>query len=232
MPNRIQEVENALCGSMEMQAFMALIRRSPTLQEELQSLIPPSAICNPSHDFWNKLKRFGTWKDVTAMQILEDDYRLGFGNSFAEDLNTHSTLSHIYCYWFPQTPLTTIYVERERLFLSAVGEYFEGPEVTPVLCAIITEALQEKTKTAQKRKARELIVRAFHVRLCGFRDGGFLLGRRRGFGGRFRRALPGRFFCRDGLLGRSLFFARKLDGFQRQRRQYGGLSRYTYGLRL
>lgn len=163
MPNQIQEAEDALCGSMEMQAFMALIRRTPALQEALQQFIPPSAICDPSHAFWNKLKRFGTWKDVTAMQILEDDYRLGFGNSFAEDLNTHSTLSHIYCYWFPQTPLTTIYVERERLFLSAVGEYFEGPEVTPVLCAIITEALQEKTKTAQKKKARELIVQAFHV---------------------------------------------------------------------
>ena len=163
MPNRIQGVEDALCGSMEMQAFMALIRRTPALQEALQQFIPPSAICDPSHAFWNKLKRFGAWKDVTAMQILEDDYRLGFGNSFAEDLNTHSTLSHIYCYWFPQTPLTAIYVERERFFLSAVGEYFEGPEVTPVLCAIITEALQEKTKTAQKKKARESIVRAFHV---------------------------------------------------------------------
>ena len=85
------------------------------------------------------------------MQILEDDYRLEFGNSFAEDLNTHSTLSHIYCYWFPQTPLTTIYVEQDWLFLSAAGEYFEGSEVTPVLCAIITEALQEKAKTAKKK---------------------------------------------------------------------------------
>ncbi len=88
MPNRIQEVEDALCGNMEMQAFMALIRRSPALQEELQSFIPPSAICNPSHDFWNKLRRFGTRKDVTAMQILEEDYRLGFGNSFAEAENS------------------------------------------------------------------------------------------------------------------------------------------------
>lgn len=32
-----------------------------------------------------------------------------------------------------------------------------------MLCSIITEALQEKTKTAQKKKARELIVQAFHV---------------------------------------------------------------------
>ena len=32
-----------------------------------------------------------------------------------------------------------------------------------MLCAIITEALHEKTKSAQKKKARELIVRAFHV---------------------------------------------------------------------
>jgi len=111
MTNRIQEVEDALCGNMEMQAFMALIRRSPILQEALQQFIPPSAICNPSHAFWNKLKRFGMWKDVTAMQILEDDYRLGFGNSFTEDLNTHSVLGHIYCYWFPQTPLTTIYLD-------------------------------------------------------------------------------------------------------------------------
>ena len=163
MPNRIQEVEDALCGSMEMQAFMVLMRRSTALQDALQQFIPPSAICNPSHDFWNRLKRFGMRKDVTAMQILEEDYRLGFGNSFAEDLNTHSDLGFIYCYWFPQTPLTTIYLERERLFLSAVGEYFGGSEVTPVLCAIITEALQEKTKTAQKKKARELIVQTFHV---------------------------------------------------------------------
>lgn len=44
------------------------------------------------------------------MQILEDDYRLGFGNSFDKDLNTHSVLGHIYCYWFPQMPLTTIYL--------------------------------------------------------------------------------------------------------------------------
>ncbi len=152
MTNRIQEVEDALCGNLEMQAFMALIRRSPILQEALQQFIPPSAICNPSHAFWNKLKRFGMWKDVTAMQILEDDYRLGFGNSFTEDLNTHSVLGHIYCYWFPQTPLTTIYLERVRLFLSAVGEYFEGSEVTPMLCAIITEALQEKQKLPRKRK--------------------------------------------------------------------------------
>ncbi len=163
MPNRIQEVEDALCGNMEMPAFMALMRRSTALQDALQQFIPPSAICNLSHDFWNRLKRFGVRKDVTAMQILEEDYRLGFGNSFAEDLNTHSDLGFIYCYWFPQTPLTTIYLERERLFLSAVGEYFGGSEVTPVLCSIITEALQEKTKTAQKKKARELVVRAFHV---------------------------------------------------------------------
>lgn len=53
MPNRIQEAEDALCGSMEMQAFMALIRRSPALQEALQQFIPPSAICAPSHAFWN-----------------------------------------------------------------------------------------------------------------------------------------------------------------------------------
>ena len=53
MPNRIQEAEDALCGSMEMQAFMALIRRSPALQEALQQFIPPSAICDPSNAFWN-----------------------------------------------------------------------------------------------------------------------------------------------------------------------------------
>ena len=50
MPNRIQEAEDALCGSMERQA---LIRRTPALQEALQQFIPPSAICDPSHAFWN-----------------------------------------------------------------------------------------------------------------------------------------------------------------------------------
>lgn len=51
MPNQIQEAEDALCGSMEMQAFMALIRRTPALQEALQQFIPPSAICDPSNAF-------------------------------------------------------------------------------------------------------------------------------------------------------------------------------------
>lgn len=38
MPNRVQEAEDALCGSMEMQAFMALIRRTPALHNSSHRL--------------------------------------------------------------------------------------------------------------------------------------------------------------------------------------------------
>lgn len=44
MPNRIQEAEDALCGSMEMQAFMALIRRTPRTARGASAIHP--AVCH------------------------------------------------------------------------------------------------------------------------------------------------------------------------------------------
>lgn len=41
MPNRIQEVEDALCGNLEMQAFMALIHRSPYCKKHFSNSSRP-----------------------------------------------------------------------------------------------------------------------------------------------------------------------------------------------
>ena len=44
MPNRIQEAEDALCGSMEMQAFIALIHRPPCTARSASAIYP--AVCH------------------------------------------------------------------------------------------------------------------------------------------------------------------------------------------
>lgn len=159
----IPEIEEVIDGKMEMCIFMKKLHGDVGLQEAVKCLIPAEARMSRSHVFWKGLVVFQNLKDVTVVQILDEAYRHSFGNRFGGDLNGFSALSRMYCFWFPKIIPTDKYSKRFNLYLEAVGDSFEGPEVTETLCTIIEEALKERTKAARKAKAKALISEQFHL---------------------------------------------------------------------
>lgn len=162
-PKRISAVEDFLSGKVEISDFMERLHNDPELSDAVEQLIPAEARENSEHSFWKGFSKFSDLATVSVRQILTEAYQYAPWDKLGGDLDAADALYRMYCYWFPNTAMTTMYKERYSLFLNAVGDYFEGPDVAETLYTIIEQALKEKTKKAQKAVAKALITEQFHL---------------------------------------------------------------------
>lgn len=162
-PKRISAVEDVLSGKVEISDFMERLRNDPELLDTVEQLMPADARENTEHSFWKGFSKFSDLATVSSLQILTEAYQYAPWDKLGGDLDAADALCRMYCYWFPNIAMTTMYKERYSLFLNAVGDYFEGPDVAETLCTIIEQALKEKTKKAQNAVAKALIAEQFHL---------------------------------------------------------------------
>ena len=78
-------------------------------------------------------------------------------------LSSFSTISHFYCFTHPGITLTTYYKDAFGLYLDAVGDTYDGPEVRDLIECIIKENLLISPKTKRIKTVKQIIKDMFHV---------------------------------------------------------------------
>jgi hypothetical protein len=158
----MEMIEEMLTGQIGMDTFIEELTADSSLQNTISELVPPAAIGNPNHELWN------TASYCALEKYNFDLYKLlvgvcKFDGSLGENLNIFSTIKMVYSFINPDLEYTSIYTDSYRLYLDAIGEWFEGPEVDSVVENIILEALKLKTKKQRIIYAKAAIISAFHV---------------------------------------------------------------------
>ena len=74
-----------------------------------------------------------------------------------------ATISFFYIFNYPDFPCTDQYRDAYGLFLDAVGERFDGPEVQEVTEKIVYECLDIRPKTKRVKTAKERVYETFHM---------------------------------------------------------------------
>lgn len=155
-------IEQMLTGQMPMPEFTQHLQTDRRLQDVLRQLIPREAVNNPDHVIWRKhsydtAKKYGF--DVLA--LLFGLHRMD--GSLGDNLNIYGTIKAIYQYYEPNLNYTSKYHDAYDVYLSAVGEYYEGLEVMPLLNQIVADALPIRPKYKRDKLLRERLKEVFHV---------------------------------------------------------------------
>lgn len=155
-------IEQMLTGEMPMPEFIQHLRTDGNLQDALRHLIPRDAVNNPSHVLWKNhsyetAQRYGfDWLALLGGLCRMD-------GSIGDNLNIYGTIKAIYQYYKPTLNYTSLYHDAYRVYLNAVGEYYEGLEVTPLLNQIVADALPIQPKYKRDKLLRERLKEVFHV---------------------------------------------------------------------
>lgn len=150
-------------NKMSVQEFGSALKGDPALREEIRNIIPAAARKDPLHPYWEKhsfdaLRRY----DFDCLNLLQDICH--FDGTLGDDLNVYGTLRNYYSAEHPDLAYTDEYTDRFRLYLDAIGEYLEGPEVNHLISRLVQEAYDAAaTKTARRKLAREKLRSAFHI---------------------------------------------------------------------
>lgn len=155
-------IEQMLTGQMPMSEFVRLLRTDCALQEEIRCLVPQEAVNNRDHVLWTRMD-YGTVAtyNFNYLKFLANYAR--FDGTIGDDLNIHSCIQNVYKCYKPELNYTTQYNEAFGTYLDAVGNYYEGPEVTTLLNRIVLEALTIKPKSKRAKLLREKLKETFHV---------------------------------------------------------------------
>lgn len=155
-------IENMLTGQVEMPRFIVAFQSDENLQNALRSLLPADAINNPQHDLWTRISyssfrqndfdfvRFITW--ICRLDCSMDD-----------NLNLFCFVKTMYMYNYPFTECTSYYRDIHGLYLDAVRDCYDGPEVKMLVQESLKVALTEPTKSKRTKRAKETILKLFHV---------------------------------------------------------------------
>ena len=136
-------IEQMLTGQMKMSDFIILLKSDKSLQEIIRGFVPQEAIGNRSHAFWKEMSRFdGTIRD---------------------NLNIFYNIRCAYLYYKPDLCCTNKYFDAHDRYLAAVGEYYEGPEVTQTLNKIVEDALFITPKSKSIKEIRAKLKEVFHI---------------------------------------------------------------------
>lgn len=158
----MREIEAMLSGEMEMADFVAVLCADPKVQDALNSLIPEDAKYNEKHDIWKKFS-YHALKDYRFDLCAYIWSRHRYDGTIEKALNIFGVVSHFYSYWSPNFVCTSKYYDAHALYLHAIGDCFEGPEVQVVVDSIVEAALKIQGKGKRKAYAKSEIQRQFHV---------------------------------------------------------------------
>ena len=155
-------IEQMLTGQMPMSEFVRLLRTDCALQEEIRCLVPQEAVNNRDHVLWTKMAYSAVAKyNFDYFEFLMTHSR--FDGTLGDNLNIYYNISIVYQCYKPELNYTTQYNEAFGTYLDAVGNYYEGPEVTTLLNRIVLEALPIKPKSKRAKLLREKLKETFHV---------------------------------------------------------------------
>ena len=127
-----------------MKSYLRMVGEYP----ELKGLVPEEAIGVPEHPFWES-------------QMPKP--RRSSSPSIGDQLNVFAVLKNGYSYWHPDFDFTDKYEQEHRLYLAAVGDYFEGPEVEHIVEKIIEETAKIEPRSKRLKEAKQRIKNTFHV---------------------------------------------------------------------
>ena len=162
-------IEQVLTGNIDMEQFLKRLQDDPELQEYIRRLVPEAAKEDPSHVFWKsvsyqsvKRDHFDYYRFIFRMANSDlwashPDGRIG------KYLNIFSLLKKAYLYYHPDIVCTRRYEDVFDVYLDAVGDCFEGPEVCALVEQIILDTMQLSAKTKRVKQARTVIHDVFHI---------------------------------------------------------------------
>ena len=151
----MNEIELMLTGQMEMSEFLRLLKSDSRIQQEVRDLVPADAVGNESHPIWKK------YSFSTMEKCGFDLYRLllhlhKFDLSIPDNLNIWSSIGRFYEYLHPEVELTNTYHDAFDLYLSAVMDCFDGPEVRHWVLKVIQDACDQPTKKKRLEYAKSI----------------------------------------------------------------------------
>lgn len=155
-------IEQFLTGEMTISEFTRLLKTDSQLRDQVRSLIPAEAVNNGNHGLWKKysysaLKQYNF--DLCDL-ILS---RHKFDGTIADNLNIFGTLEGVYSFHSPGLNYTTRYMDAFDVYLSAVRDCFDGPEVRLIVERIVRDAISLKSKSQRVKQAKQDIAVQFHV---------------------------------------------------------------------
>lgn len=157
-----QMIEQVLAGCVSMDVFLEELRNDQELQKYVRNFIPNEAKEDATHDFWK----------IVPYQSLQrndfDYYKFLFWAlhskvKYAKHLNIFSRLQTVYQYYYPEVQCTDKYEKAFDIYLDAIKDCFDGPEVQEVVEKIIDDSMQLSSKAKRTTQARMSINTYFHV---------------------------------------------------------------------
>ena len=152
-------IEQVLAGDLEMDTFLQKLENDEKLQTYIYNFVPKEAKNDPNHNFW---------RVVPYKTMRENDFNyykfLFWGlsnNKYGNQLNIFSKLQRAYLYYYPGFVCTSRYDDVFDLYLDAIQDCFDGPEVQHVIECIIDDALQFRFKGQRKKYAQTAIKECF-----------------------------------------------------------------------
>ena len=155
-------IEKMLTGQLEMSEFIVLLKDNREIQNAIKTLVPKDAVDNKENSLWKKLS-FDTLKryNFNLLALLSQMCR--FDNSIPDNLNIFATIRRVYCFSCPDLVCTKKYEEMFGLYLDAIRDCFDGPEVRSLVYEIIEKAFLMDTKKKRLEQAKEDIKKYFHI---------------------------------------------------------------------
>lgn len=155
-------IEMVLSGEISMDDFLPQLQKDPKLQDVIRSFVPNEAIQDPAHAFWKVVPY------ASLQQNNFDYYQFLFWGihskgKYGKNLNIFSRIKKAYLFFYPDVSCTSIYEDAFDIYLDAIRDCYDGPEVLETVDNIIAESLQIKPKSKQIRHARTRIQVCFHV---------------------------------------------------------------------
>lgn len=158
----IEAINGLMTGKVEIGDFIDLFLTSKELQKEVDELLPSEAIGNRNHEFWEKV----SYESYAACGFSSSRLmkrRCKFDRTIGDDLNVFGLIETTFKYKYPEIACTKQYHELFNVYLDAVKDCFEGPEVNPTVNEIIRSTVDICPKTLRKKVASEKVKTAFHV---------------------------------------------------------------------
>ena len=159
---KMNAIEKMLIGEMEMKDFVQLINNDKSLQTYIRELIPEEMKNNPDHAIWkNYCYEAMKNNDFDILKVIATYPKRN--NVIRDSVNVFGIFEAIYCFLHPEIKCTTKYYDEHSLYLSAIGDSFEGEEVTEYIERIVKKNINITPKSKRLKETKEQIKQLFHV---------------------------------------------------------------------
>jgi len=156
-------IQSFLTGELDAKSFIMEIASNEELNERIRTLVLTEDANNRGSHLWKSisydaLKSHG----FDCLRFLKSTCK--FDNTVSDNLNLHDVLRRVYGYYHPEVECTQKYEDTFDVYLDAIQDCFDGPEVDSVVERIIQEALlSSSAKTKQRATAKTMVKEAFHI---------------------------------------------------------------------